>query len=214
MSAPADNTLAHDKHTLRATALAARSALGGGQRATRSATITEQLLRLPAFARADTLALYLSFGAEFDTTAFVGHVLAAGRRLALPRIVDPDSPPLRHLVLHAVADIARDTRPGRWGIREPDPARCPALATAEIDLVLVPGLAFDQCGGRLGYGAGYYDRLLAGLRPDCVRVGAAFSVQQCAAVPMGAHDQPVDLLVTEQGVFATGARDGAGTLSP
>jgi 5-formyltetrahydrofolate cyclo-ligase len=69
----------------------------------------------------------------------------------------------------------------------------------EIDFALVPGLGFDRRGGRLGYGGGFYDRLLAGLR--AFRVAAAFSVQMIDAVPMAPHDQYVDLVVTESGLI-------------
>jgi 5-formyltetrahydrofolate cyclo-ligase len=114
-------------------------------------------------------------------------------------VVEAESRARRHLVLHQVGDIDRDTRPGRWGIREPDPARCPAIDPLEVDLVLLPGVAFDRRGGRLGYGAGFYDRLLTRLRTDCVRVAGAFSLQVVAEVPLEPHDQRFQCLVTEAG---------------
>ncbi len=197
-------TLREDKRDLRATVQAARAALGATRRAELSAQITAHLLALPAFGPTRTLAGYLSIGDEFDTSAFLQQALAAGHRLVLPRMVDPDSPQTRRLLLHAVSDIAGDTVPGRWGIREPDPARCPAVQATEVDLILVPGLAFDARGARLGYGAGYYDRLLVSLRPDCLRVSAAFSVQRVDRVPVEPHDQPVGALVTEAGAKVTG----------
>ena len=79
------------------------------------------------------------------------------------------------------------------------PARCPAIDPTEVDLVLLPGVAFDRRGGRLGHGAGCYDRLLPGLRPDCVRVAAAFSLQVVPEVPVEPHDQRFQRLVTEDG---------------
>ncbi len=90
---------------------------------------------------------------------------------------------------------------GVWGIREPDPARCAPMATDEPDLVLVPGVAFDIRGGRIGYGAAYYDRLLGRCPPGTPLVAAAFEVQIVDAVPMEPHDRRVDRIVTEQHVY-------------
>jgi 5-formyltetrahydrofolate cyclo-ligase len=85
---------------------------------------------------------------------------------------------------------------GVWGIREPrDDA--PQVAMADLDMVLMPGLAFDRSGNRLGYGAGYYDRLLASALRKPVRVAAAFDCQVVDAVPTGPADQPFHILVTE-----------------
>jgi 5-formyltetrahydrofolate cyclo-ligase len=193
------NGAAEHKRALREQVLAARAALAPAERARRSAAIGAHLLALPQLAHARTIAAYLSFGEEFDTAAVIAHWLARGQRVALPRVVDHHLPASRHLALHAVADIASDTIAGRWGIREPDPQRCPPVRAEDLDAVLVPGLAFDASGGRLGYGAGYYDRLLAGVRADCLIVAAAFSLQCVAQVPMQAHDRRIALLVTEDG---------------
>jgi 5-formyltetrahydrofolate cyclo-ligase len=135
----------------------------------------------------------MSMGSEFDTRAFVRRVLADGRTLALPRV----NPPLRRLDLFTVADLNHDLAPGVWDILEPVPERCAAALPTDIEFALVPGIAFDARGGRLGCGAGFYDRLLTGL--TAVRVAAAFSVQLIDAVPMTAHDQYMDLIVTESG---------------
>jgi len=187
------------KAALRERILAARAAQDPAQRTANGARIVEHLLRLPCVRTAGTLCAYVGFDSELDTVPFLAAVLARGTRLLLPRVEDVESRARRHLVLHEVRDIDRDTRPGRWGIREPDPARCPAIDPTEVDLVLLPGVAFDRRGGRLGHGAGFYDRLLPGLRPDCVRVAAAFSLQVVPEVPVEPHDQRFQHLVTEDG---------------
>jgi 5-formyltetrahydrofolate cyclo-ligase len=119
-------------------------------------------------------------------------VLAAGGTLLLPRIVRT---PQRHLELHAVGDPARDLIAGPWGIREPDPQRCPRMTLADATCVLVPGVAFDATGARLGYGGGFYDRLLA-TAPTVPRIAAAFDLQLVDAVPVDAHDLRVDRVIT------------------
>ncbi|MBY0439050.1 MAG: 5-formyltetrahydrofolate cyclo-ligase [Burkholderiales bacterium] len=187
------------KRALRAQVLAARASLGTDRRAEASAAIRSHLLRMPSLFTAGTVAAYVGFDTEIDTGPFIAAVLAQGKRLVLPRVVDGESRTRRHLVLHPVGDIERDTRPGRWGIREPDPALCAAVDPLDVDFVLLPGVAFDRRGGRLGYGAGFYDRLLGSMRPDCLRVAAAFSLQVVPQVPLEGHDQRVQRLVTEDG---------------
>lgn len=192
------------KRALRARVLAARAALSPEARAAQSAAACARVLAMPAWADARTVAAYLSIGEEFDTSPLVREILGSGRRLALPRIVDPQSRATRHLVLHEVRDLSAETRPGLWGIREPDPACCPQIPPCAIDLMLVPGLAFDARGGRLGYGAGYYDRLIAQTAAGCVKVAAAFELQYVDEVPMQAHDQRVDWVVTAQAARRAG----------
>jgi 5-formyltetrahydrofolate cyclo-ligase len=167
-----------------------RERLSPANRTAFSQRITDALVALPEYRRAAVVLAYMSMGAEFETDTFVRRVLADCKTLLLPRV----NRVLRRLDLYAVGDLDHDLAPGVWGIREPMPERC-QTATADVDFVLVPGLAFDVRGGRLGYGGGFYDRLLAAL--PAVRVAAAFSAQIVEAVPMSAHDQYVDLIVTE-----------------
>ena len=196
---PTRKRMSATKSALRRRILADRDAQDPALRAAASASIVEHLLRLPPVFTARTLCAYVGLDTEIDTAPLLAAVLGQGRRLLLPRVIDVESHTRRHLVLHQVGDVARDTRPGRWGIREPDPAHCPAIDPLEVDLVLLPGVAFDRRGGRLGHGAGFYDRLLAGLRTDCLRVAAAFSLQVVPEVPLEPHDQRFQRLVTEHG---------------
>jgi 5-formyltetrahydrofolate cyclo-ligase len=117
---------------------------------------------------------------------------AAGKTVALPRVDGA----ARMLELHAVTDIAADTAAGYRGIPEPL-ATCPPVAVESVDWVLVPGVAFDLAGRRLGYGGGYYDRLLALLPPDTPRLAGAFDLQIVAHVPAARHDLIVDAIATE-----------------
>ncbi len=180
---------------LRAALSAEREQLSPCQRAKSSRSITDTLAALPEYRQASSVLAYMSMGAEFETDAFVRLVLADGKILVLPRV----NRDLRRLDLFTVRDLDAELAPGVWGIREPVPERCSAAVAEEIDFALVPGLGFDRRGGRLGYGGGFYDRLLAGL--GAFRVAAAFSVQMIEAVPMAPHDQYVDLVVTEGGLI-------------
>ena len=161
--------------------------------------VLERVQGLAAFSQARVVLGYASFGSELDTHPFLRAVLAGGRDLVLPRI----DRAARRLALHRVEGLESDLRAGIWGILEPDPARCRPVTPAQIDFVLVPGLAFDPDGGRVGYGAGYYDRLL-GEWPEPVPplVAAAFDFQVVPAVPVSATDHRVDVVVTESRIYS------------
>jgi 5-formyltetrahydrofolate cyclo-ligase len=192
----ADAVLA--KAALRREILARRDALDGVTRGRLSAAALARVAGIDAFQRARGVLAYASFGSELDTRPLLHSVLAGGRTLALPRV----DRAARRLVLHEVRDLERDLEAGTWGIPEPAGARCRAVAPAEIDFILVPGLVFDRSGGRIGYGAGYYDRLLGTWpRPLPPLVAASFDLQVVPEVPVLATDHRVDLLVTESGIY-------------
>jgi len=181
------------KKQLRQEILTRRDALCVDVRRTADARITARLVALGAFARARTVLAFMSIGSEFDTSALVAHVLSSGRSLVLPR-VDRAAKRLR---LHRVRDLGHDLAPGTWGIREPIEGQCAALDIAEVDFVVVPGVAFDSACRRLGYGGGFYDRLLEPRSGAACRAAAAYAMQLVEAVPVEAHDRTVDVVVTE-----------------
>lgn len=179
------------KAALRTRVLAARDALPLTERTAAAAALLDCVQQLPEWQDARTLMLYLGIRTEFDPEPLARAVLASGRRLVLPRILRG----LGVLEVREVRDLEQELKPGVWGLREPDPQRCPEVAPGELDFVLVPGVAFDRQGGRMGYGAGFYDRLLADPAMHALRVSALFDVQLVDSVPREAHDKPVDLLV-------------------
>jgi 5-formyltetrahydrofolate cyclo-ligase len=133
----------------------------------------------------------LPFRSEWDTRPLARAVIASHRRLVLPR-ADRSA---RMLLLHAVADLERDVEPGYSGIPEPRPDR-PVVAPTAVDLAILPGVAFDAAGRRLGYGGGYFDRLLPLMRADVTLLAGAFDEQIVDAVPTASHDARVPLVVT------------------
>jgi 5-formyltetrahydrofolate cyclo-ligase len=187
------------KGALRREILARRDAVDPAVRARQSAGALLRVAALPAFRQARVVLAYASFGSELDTGPFLRDVLASGRALVLPRVDRAG----RRLALHRVRDLDADLEAGTWGIPEPAPDRCGPAAPGEIDFVLVPGLVFDPRGGRIGYGAGYYDRLLGAWPPPVPPlVAAAFELQVVPAVPVGPGDHRVDLVVTESRTYA------------
>ena len=184
------------KAALRRQIIAARDALPPATRRESSARITPQLLALDAYRQASCVLAYMSFGSEFDTAALVTDALASGRQLCLPR-VDRDT---RRLELHYVENPARDLQAGTWGIREPR-AECPPADLARIDFVLLPGVAFTPQCDRLGYGGGFYDRLIPRFASRPPLVAASFALQIRDAVPRDASDQRVDVVITEHSFY-------------
>ena len=185
------------KVALRQRVLAARDVLPAAAQAAASAAIGARILARADFMSARTVLLTLPFGSEWDTIAVVRAALAAGKTVTMPRV----DPATRTLVLHAICDPARDVLAGYRDIPEPRPACLPVSVDA-IDFVLVPGVAFDRAGRRLGYGGGYYDRLLPLLPARAARVAGAFEVQLVDHVPAAPHDVAIDAVVTESRAFA------------
>ena len=177
--------------------------MDAGTRDALSLAILEKLMRLDRYQRSGVVLAYVGFGNELQTDAFVRRVLDDGKVLLLPRV----NPEEKLLNLYEVKDPAKDLKAGTWGILEPSPDLCPRAEPDNIDFALVPGVAFDARGARLGYGGGFYDKLLGGYtagytgqRPSLV--AAAFELQVVYEVPLEAHDVRMDLIVTEGGKYA------------
>lgn len=188
------------KAALRRAVLRRRDALPESERVLLSRLIVASVLDLPAYENADVVLAYASFGTELQTDGLLRRVLTDGKTLLLPRVERGG------LELYEVRGLVKDLEPGTWGIREPIPDRCPLASPDEVDFALVPGVAFDKRARRLGYGGGFYDRLLAGGLPGgAALVSGAFGVQIVDEVPTGPHDVPVGLVVTEGGTYV---RDG------
>ena len=150
-----------------------------------SAAIWRKIEALPEFGRAISVLVFWSIGGEPDTHDFIRSLFASGKRVLLPRVVGSDL---------EIREYSPDRMiPGYHGILEPDGASVPVLA-GEVDIVIVPALAFDAAGRRLGRGKGYYDRLLPSL--ECLKVGVCFDSHIVEEVPVLEHDVLMDLVIT------------------
>ena len=183
------------KKVMRAEILARRDAMPTEERMAASEKIIAALQQLSAYKDAPVVLTYMGFGAEVNTAPFLETILADGKIAVLPKINKPANRADWALNLHIVGG-PEDLIPGVWGIREPLP-HLPIVEVGRIGFALIPGLAFDRRGGRLGYGGGFYDRLLSSTSSMKVRACAAFSCQLVDAVPTGANDQRVNMIITE-----------------
>ncbi|MDP2143111.1 MAG: 5-formyltetrahydrofolate cyclo-ligase [Gallionella sp.] len=190
------------KNSIRTCIKAEREALPVEVRVAHSATIVQRLLQLPECRDASAVLGYMNFGSEFASDLFAAGVLAEGKRLALPKV----NRHANQLDLYWVEDFENQLVPGLWGIREPVVERCERLETLnEVEFALLPGVAFTRGGARLGYGGGFYDKLLAGSdagRERPVLVAAAFALQIVEQLPQEATDIKVERIVTEQETIA------------
>ena len=152
----------------------------------------ERFLLLPEVQAAGTVLLSWSFGSEIDTHGIIERLRAEGRRVVLPFVRGDE------MNVAALGDEG-ELVPTGYGPKEP--ARPAPVDPGEVDVAVAPGLAFDVRGFRLGYGGGHFDRFLARLGPDAVRVGLCFHSQLVDRVPHGPGDEPVDVVVTDRETF-------------
>jgi len=173
-----------------------RRALPAAERERASARIRQSLTALPSFQNAQTMHSYVSWQDEVDTHVLIQEALRAGRRVVVPKV----QPPGRMLAHYFIEDFSA-LIPGTFGILEPpaEEAKTAAVAKDAFDLVIVPGVAFDRQGHRLGYGAGYYDRFLSEIHTP--KIALAFAAQMVEQVPAAMHDQSVDFVITEDEVI-------------
>ncbi len=187
------------KGEIRKKVLKARLALSTEEVDEKSVNILKRLLSLEEYRRAAVLMTYVDFRNEVRTGDLIRESLAQGKRVAVP-FTDPQD---RRLIPSLLLNFPEDLAPGTWGILEPAPGCLRPVKPAEIDLVVVPGVAFDEKGNRLGYGGGYYDRFLPQTRPDCFYVAPAFELQIRPELTPDPYDCPVHCLVTEKRVIYT-----------
>jgi 5-formyltetrahydrofolate cyclo-ligase len=191
------------KEELRRAARRTRDAISPAVAVAAAEAAARHLLALAPVAAARTVALYAAVRGELDPTPAGRRLAARGVRLVYPRVLGSE----RRLTFHDVAlgpGGPADLHPGAFGILEPQ-LTAPLVALDAIDLFVVPGLAFDPSGARLGWGLGFYDCTLA-QAPAAPRIGYCYACQLLPHVPLGRDDIPMHQVVTEAG--ASHARDG------
>jgi 5-formyltetrahydrofolate cyclo-ligase len=178
------------KRSIRAQFLAERKALPQDQRDKLSKQIQKKFLSSELFAEVKFLALYCAVHNEVSTDMAGDFALAAGKRVAYPRVAGES---LEFIEVASLDDLA----PGAFTV--PEPVKGNRVPIGALDLLVVPGIVFDRTGHRLGYGRGYYDRALEKCRPDCKKVGFAYDFQVVDALSiMQEHDRTLSVLMTEQ----------------
>jgi len=178
------------KPALRRDLAAARAALSPADRAERSERAAARLLAFPPLLGAHTIGAYTALGAEMDPASVLEGLRARGARVVFPRVR-----PGERVLAFAEAPLAAMVK-GPLGALEPPPG-APEVDPAELDALLLPGLAFSLDGHRLGRGGGYYDATLKLIPASAIKIGLGFDVQIVPSLPREPHDVPLDAVVTE-----------------
>jgi 5-formyltetrahydrofolate cyclo-ligase len=185
-----------DKESLRKELLRRRDSIPLEVRKSKNRSILERLLSLEEIKHAGLLLLFASFRSEVDTGDMATLLINEGKRVVFPK-VDRER---RCLLLYEVKALA-ELVPGYMGIPEPSVLTDERMVGINgIDLVIIPGAGFDAEGNRIGYGGGYYDRLLSSLTRDVPVVAPAYEEQIVGAVPAEPHDIRADMIVTDRRV--------------
>ena len=187
-----------DKREIRKRIMALRNAMAPEAVAAKSSEIIRRLTKLREIREASTLMVFLNFGSEVVTDDLIRWGWDAGKRIAVP-LCRPEGRVLTPCLVGGFDELET----GNYGIREPKADRLRVVPHEEIDAVLVPAVAFDRQGYRVGYGGGYYDRFLPKV-PRAAKIGAAFACQIVDAVPVDRYDAQVDRIVTEEGIIIPG----------
>ena len=192
----ANQSRSDDKAKLRTRALAQRDALDLDQIEIGAQAILERVLGLAEFQRAAVIHTYVSSKEnEVDTRELIHISLEQNKRVVVP-VVEQGVETMRHAVLAGMNELVN----GPMGLVQPDPRTAAWLDDAgTIDLVVVPGIAFDRRGHRIGFGGGFYDRFLATV--SCAKVGLCYDALVLDAIPDETHDVAMDIVVAESAVY-------------
>ena len=185
-----------DKKFLRREGMARRRGMTAGQRQAKSAAIAERLVHAELFRQAESIFCYISMENEVHTEAILEAALAAGKAVSIPYVLDKAEGLMCAAQLKDMADLVA----GEYNIPTLPPEKVVPVEPAAIDLVIVPGSAFDRAGHRIGMGGGYYDRFL-GQAARAVRAAVAYECQLFDNIAVDEHDQPMDYIFTEKTVY-------------
>ena len=170
-------------------------AIPSEQRSEKSRKACQNLVSIPQFQSASTVMMYLSLPPEADTSEAILHAWQLGKVVVVPKV----SWQQRYMIAVQINSLETGFSTSSWGLRNPI-AGVP-MPFEEIDLVVTPALGFDRKGNRLGRGGSYYDRFFANAELKASRCGFAFAEQIVETIPVAEHDEPVELLVTDEEII-------------
>lgn len=162
-----------------------------------SSIITQKVLALDCMKTAKNIMLYLDFNNEVKTDELIIKLLSLGKTVSSPITIKEE----KKLIPYQIIDLKGGVKIGAYGIREPKPECSPEVEVKDIDVVIVPAVAYDKDCYRLGYGGGFYDRFIERLREDAITVGIAFDLQIFDSVPKEDHDAKLDYIITESQIL-------------
>jgi 5-formyltetrahydrofolate cyclo-ligase len=181
-----------NKSALRKEILSKRDSIPPAVKKNKDRSIEARLFNLPEFSAAKTIFFFASFRSEVDTIGMIRMSLEAGKRVVLPRVEG------QNLGLYEIKSLG-ELGPGYMKIPEPSVLTDDRKITInDVDAVIIPGAAFDKNGNRIGYGGGFYDRLLAELQKPVAVIAPTYEEQVIESVPTDPHDKKVSIIVTDR----------------
>ncbi|SHJ31767.1 5-formyltetrahydrofolate cyclo-ligase [Parasporobacterium paucivorans] len=186
-----------DKKELRVKLLVKRENISDREIEERSRGILGKLKEMDEFKRARTVMIYVSFGKEIRTWEFIQECLALGKEVITPICNNKDGT----LILGKTPEFPEGFKQTKFGILELPACNCNHADIEDIDFIVMPGLAFSKEGGRLGYGAGYYDKLLEHKSEKTVTVAPSFEEFVLENLPIEPHDVRMDYVVTDSKIY-------------
>lgn len=186
------NPIKEEKQALREKFLALMKSISAEEQKTKSETIQNRVIQHPFFQKSQVIMLYASIQYEVLTEKIMEEAVKKGKQVILPR-VDSNK---HQLVAYKVSNLKTDLSRGVYGILEPRTERCQPCNLRDIQWILVPGLAFDKSGRRLGRGLGYYDRFLSQFTPTIPTAGLAYDYQITDFLPTDSHDVVLDEVIS------------------
>ena len=164
---------------------------------TNSQKITEKLLSMNCVKDASTIMLYLDFNNEVKTDQLITKLISLRKTVAAPVTLKDE----RKLIPFKIANLKDGLNVGAYGIREPKKDPYNELNVEDIDILIVPAVAYDKDCYRLGYGGGFYDRFIELLREDAITIGIAFDLQIFDSIPKENHDAQLNYVITENNMY-------------
>ncbi|MFO7819424.1 MAG: 5-formyltetrahydrofolate cyclo-ligase [Halanaerobacter sp.] len=160
----------------------------------KSSKIKEKLFDTQEFKSAETVLIYIDFRNEVQTKEVIKEILTGSKRVIVPIMGE------KRLYLSELRDFETELEKSRYGILEPQDRYQRLVKAEELDLIIAPGVGFDEQGNRMGYGGGYYDRLLASI-PKVPVLALSFAEQIVEQIKVSAHDQQVDKVITDKRII-------------
>lgn len=179
-----------DKKALRDYARSLRESITNEQKKLYDEVIYNKVINSEEYFNSKVIFIFVSFGSEIDTHKIITKALEDNKIVCVPKVISKKEG-MKAVAISSFQELERS----KYGILEPREI-CNEIKPSSIDLVLVPGLLFDTVGGRIGYGAGYYDRFLKQLKRESKKIGIGYKLQLIDKVPMEEHDVFLDYIIT------------------
>ena len=186
--------LKQTKNKIRKDMITNLESLSESEIALKTQKIEHRLFDFANFIESNITMLYISCRGEVSSRNIIKYCLEYKKIIVLPAF-DPQKFRIR---LFKINNIEKDLKPGSRGMLEPDTARCKSVPVECLDIAIIPGIAFDEKGGRVGSGEGYYDRFIPKLPITTRKVSIAFEDQIISQAPMESHDKHVDIIITNE----------------